>query len=116
MINNQTKKYSYAIKNHGTFEIITSDNKNLHDSKIVTKNFKLSILGKKKSVENSEKIYLFDWQEVSFMAIIDPINHAKEYSLWLDNKLVAYSERLNKQLHSIRTLKGNLSFKEALKA
>ena len=42
MINNQTKKYSYAIKNHGTFEIITSDNKNLHDSKIVTKNFKLA--------------------------------------------------------------------------
>ena len=114
MINNQTKKYSYAIKNHGTFEIITSDNKNLHDSKIVTKNFKLSILGKKQSVENSEKIYLFDWQEVSFIAIINPINHAKEYSLWLDNKLVAYSKRLNKQLHSIRTLKGNLSFKEAL--
>ena len=83
MINNQTKKYSYAIKNHGTFEIITSDNKNLHDSKIVTKNFKLSILGKKKSVENSEKIYLFDWQEVSFMAIIDPIKEIMKLKFYL---------------------------------
>lgn len=114
MINNQTKKYSYAIKNHGTFDIITSENKKLQDSEIATKNFKLTILGQEQSVKNSEKIYLFDWQDVRFMAIIDPIKHPKEYSFWLDNKLVAYSKSLNKQLHSIRTLKAKLSFKEAV--
>jgi hypothetical protein len=114
MINNETKKYSYAIKNHGTFDIITSENKELQDTKIATKNFKISILGEKQSVEDSEKFYVFDWQEATFMAIIDPINHPKEYSLWLDNKLVAHSKRLNKQLHSIRTIKTNLSFKDAI--
>jgi hypothetical protein len=43
MKKNQTKKYRYAIKNHGTFDIITSENKRLQDSKIVTENFKLSV-------------------------------------------------------------------------
>ena len=42
------------------------------------------------------------------------LNHAKEYSLWLDNKLVAHSKTLNKQLHSIRTLKTKLSFTEEI--
>ncbi|WP_026776461.1 DUF2357 domain-containing protein [Polaribacter sp. Hel_I_88] len=114
MINNQTKKYSYAVKNHGTFDIITSENERLQDFKTVTKNFELRILGQKQSVNNSEKVYVFDWQEVTFNAIIDPLNHAKEYSLWLDNKLVAHSKTLNKQLHSIRTLKTKLSFTEEI--
>jgi hypothetical protein len=114
MIKNQTKKYRYAIKNHGTFDIITSENKKLQDFKIATENFKLSILGQRQSVENSEKIYLYDWQVATCMAIINPINHPKEYSLWLDSKLVAYSKRLNNKLYSIRTLKIKLSFKEAV--
>lgn len=114
MKKNQTKKYCYAIKNHGTLDIITSENKKLQDFKIVTENFKLSILGQKQSVENSEKIYLYDCQVATFMAIINPINHPKEYSLWLDNKLVAYSKKLHKKVHSIRTLEIKLSFKEEI--
>jgi hypothetical protein len=114
MKKNQTKKYRYAIKNHGTFDIITSENKKSQDSKIVTENFKLSVLGQKQSVKNSEKIYLYHWQVATCLAILNHINHRKEYSLWLDNKLVAYSKRLSKKLHSIRTLEIKLSFKEAI--
>ena len=111
MINNQTKKYSYAIKNHGTFDVITSENEKLQDSVIAKNNFKLHILGETQSVKSSEKFYVFDWQKVSFTAILDPTNHPKEYTLWLDNKLVASSEKLKKQLHSLRVLKIELSFK-----
>lgn len=114
MKKNQTKKYLYAIKNHGTFDISASENKKLQDFKTVTENFKLSILGQKESVENSEKIYLYDWQVATCMAILNPIKHPKEYSLWLDNKLVAYSKRLNKKIHSRRTIEVKLSFKEAI--
>ncbi len=114
MINNQTKKYSYAIKNHGTFDVITSKYKKLQDSDIVIKNFKLNILGQTQSVKSSEKFYVFDWQNVSFTAILNPTNHQKEYTLWLDNKLIVSSQKLNKQLRSLRVLETELSFKGAL--
>jgi hypothetical protein len=114
MINNQTKKYSYAIKNHGTFDVITSKYKKLQDSDIVIKNFKLNILGQTQSVKSSEKFYVFDWQNVSFTAILNPTNHQKEYTLLLDNKLIVSSQKLNKHLQSLRVLETELSFKGAL--
>lgn len=116
MIKKQTKKYTYAIDGHGTFEITVAKNKQKQDSSEITgiENFELTILGQKQPVPASKKFYVFDWQAISCMAIVNPSKHQKEYSLWLNDTLVAQSKKLNKQLNSIRTLRAAITFKNAI--